>query len=59
MHVTKTFICDVDRYGDIALRWPLTISVKGTEEQIEHFMTHGLPYEAGCDDLYIDPDEII
>ena len=48
-----TLKADVERYGDIAERWPLTITVEGTEAQLQHFFDHGV-YVAGCDDLYVE-----
>ena len=36
-----TLKADVERYGSIAERWPPTIIIEGTDEQIEHFLTHG------------------
>ena len=47
-----TLKADVERYGSIAERWPPTIIIEGTDEQIEHFLTHGC-YEAGCDELFM------
>ena len=53
---TVTLEADIQRYGEIARRWPQKIVITGTPKQIEYFLTNGV-YEAGCDDLFVDVEE--
>lgn len=54
--VTLTLRAATERYGDIAGRWPSTIVITGSLEQCGHFLVQGI-YEAGCDHLFVPPDE--
>lgn len=59
--VTITMRAAVDRYGDIAERWPHTITLTGSQAQIDHYLKHGTfcgIEEPGCDYLYGEaPDD--